>query len=423
MPWKSCRAGRGARRAELQPRHLIAFLILAVPLALRAQQAPAAPQALTLEAAFERALAANPTLMAARLARPVATAGVAVAGEHPNPEISYEAARETPRQAIGTTFPIELGGKRSRRIALAEAGVAASDAEIARTIARVRNDVRRAYFEVVAANQRTGMIDDLRQLAVRARDAAQARFSAGDVPRLELLQTELALADAENEVEAARGEAAAQRAELNALLGQAADTPLTLSDVLSGTVLPTIEDILSRVTQSNTEIAVIDRRIEEQIARRDLASALRTPDLSAGGALTYDAQPEFSTGWRASVALTIPVFTTHRAGVVLEDAELSRLQAERTALVATTTGAVTAAFQRAASAREQVTRFETEVFPRLLEVERMAQDGYAAGQTGLPQLVTALQQGRDIRRRSLEAALGYQRALAELERAMGVPLR
>jgi outer membrane protein, heavy metal efflux system len=368
-------------------------------------------------------MAANPALRAARLARPVATAGVAVAGERLNPEISYEHERETPRQAIGTTFPIELGGKRSRRVALAEAGVAASDAEIARTIAHVRNDVRRAYFEAVAANQRVEMIDDLRQLAVRARDAAQARFTAGDVPRLELLQTELALADAENEVAAARGEAAAQRSELNALLGQPAETPLTLSDGLSATLLPTMEDILSRVTQSNTEIALIDRRIEEQTARRNLASALRTPDLSAGGALTYDAQPEFSTGWRASLALTIPVFTTHRAGVVLEDAELSRLQAERAALVATTTGAVTAAFQRAASARDQVTTFEKDILPRMLEVERIAQEGYAAGQTGLPQLLTALQQGRDIRRRSLEAALAYQRSLAELERAMGVPLR
>ncbi|MGE5836019.1 MAG: TolC family protein [Acidobacteriota bacterium] len=415
MPGTRCRAG-------LQPRR-VAILIVALPLALHAQQPLPSSQALTLDAAFERALAANPTLTAARLARPVATAGVAVAGEHPNPEISYENERETPRQAIGTTFPIELGGKRSRRIALAEAGVAASDAELARTIARVRNDVRRAYFEVVAASQHAAAADDLRQLAVRARDAAQARFTVGDVPRLELLQTELALADVENEVVAARGEVTATRAELNALLGQAADTPLTLSDGLSATALPAMADILARVTQSNTEIAVLDRRIEEQIARRDLASALRTPDLSAGGALTYDAQPEFSTGWRASIALTIPVFTTHRAGVALEESELSRLKAERAALVATTTGAVTAAFHRAESAREQVTRFESEILPRALDVERMAQDGYAAGQTGLPQLITVLQQGRDIRRRSLEAALGYQHALAELERAMGVPLR
>src|SRR5262245_33885258 len=140
MPGNMCRTGRNMCTTGLQPRQIVVFLILTFPFALRAQQAPAASQALTLDAAFERALAANPTLRAARLARPVATAGVAVAGERPNPEISYENERETPRQAIGTTFPIELGGKRSRRIALAEAGVAASDAEIARTIAHGRND-------------------------------------------------------------------------------------------------------------------------------------------------------------------------------------------------------------------------------------------------------------------------------------------
>jgi len=92
-------------------------------------------------------------------------------------------------------------------------------------------------------------------------------------------------------------------------------------------------------------------------------------------------------------------------------------------LVATTTGAVTAAHVRAAAARDQIARFDAEILPRALEVEQMAQDGYSAGQTGLPQLITALQQGRDIRRRRLDAALAYQRALADLERAMGVPLR
>jgi hypothetical protein len=55
--------------------------------------------------------------------------------------------------------------------------------------------------------------------------------------------------------------------------------------------------------------------------RADAASAispaaLRTQDLSPPAArITYDAQPEFSSGWRASVALTVPRLPrTHRAG-------------------------------------------------------------------------------------------------------------
>ncbi|MEO6223890.1 MAG: TolC family protein [Vicinamibacterales bacterium] len=387
---------------------------------LRAQPSS---QALTLDAAIERALAANPSLLASRAGRAVADAGLGVAAERPNPEVIYEAEREAPRQAIGVSLPIELGGKRGRRLSLARASVASTEAGIARTISMIRSAVRLAYFELAAANQRTAMADDVRGLAVRARDAAQARFLAGDVPRLDLLQTELALADVESDRAAARGEAQALAAELNALLGEPIATPVSLADSLVAAPMPALEDVITSATRSNADIVVLDRRIEEQIARRSLADALRKPDLTAGGSITYDAQPEFSVGWRANVAITLPLFSTHRAAVLVEDAELHRLQSERAAQLATTTGAVTAAHTRAEAARDQVARFDTEILPRALEVEQMAQDGYSAGQTGLPQYITALQQGSDIRRRRLDAALAYQRALAELERAMGVPLR
>jgi outer membrane protein TolC len=46
---------------------------------------------------------------------------------------------------------------------------------------------------------------------VRARDAAQARFTAGDVPRLELLQTELALRQRRESRPSARAQARSRR--------------------------------------------------------------------------------------------------------------------------------------------------------------------------------------------------------------------
>src|SRR5690349_12960461 len=126
-------------------------LMVAAAAAAQSQTSPAADP-LTLAGAIDRALAANPSIAAARLQRPIDIAGVGVAGERPNPEVAYEASKETPRQAISATFPIELGSKRSRRIELANATVAVGDAELARVTAEVRNDVRRAYFEVVAAD-------------------------------------------------------------------------------------------------------------------------------------------------------------------------------------------------------------------------------------------------------------------------------
>jgi cobalt-zinc-cadmium efflux system outer membrane protein len=381
-------------------------------------QAQAAAK-LTLAEATERALSANLSIAAARLQRPIDIARVAVAGERPNPELVYEAERETPRQAVGTTLPIELGGKRRRRIDLANATVAVGDATLARLVADVRRDVRRAYFEAVAAAMRAQIAGDLRALAVQARDAANARVVAGDVPRSDLTMSDLALAASENELVGARGEVAATRAELNVLLGQPADTPLDLSDSLSSGVLTPSAEAVALATEMNVDVQVLDRQIEEQTARVNVAKSLTAPDMSAGASFTYDAEPEFRYGWRAAAGLTLPLFTRHRAGVSAEQATLARLQQERQARVAEIKGGVAAAQARAAAAREQLSRYETTILPLALEAERQAQAAYSGGQIGLPVLVQSLIAARDTRQRGLQAGVDYQRALSELERAIG----
>src|SRR6185436_16096728 len=105
---------------------------------------------------------------------------------------------------------------------------------------------------------------ELQSLATRARDAAKARVDAGDVPQADLTQASLVLAGVENEVTAARGEAAAARAQLNSLLGQPVSTPLVLSDPLSGGALLSVENALALATQSHTALRVIDKQIEAQ---------------------------------------------------------------------------------------------------------------------------------------------------------------
>jgi cobalt-zinc-cadmium efflux system outer membrane protein len=405
------------RRSSRTTAAFVAALLIAPGAALAQSAAP-----LTLDAAIARAIASNRSLAAARLALPGALAGVGVAGERLNPELSYEYAKETPHQAIAAAFPIELGGKRQRRIDLANATVAAQEAEIAKIAVDLRDKVRRAYFALVGSNRRVALADDIVGLATRARDAAQARFNAGDVPRLELVQAELALVESENEASAARGEARAATGELNVLLAQPTDASVVLSDDLTAGALPSLDAAMAIASSANADLLVLDRQIAEQTARRDLAIALRTSDLTAGGAYTYDAQPEFSHGYRASVALTVPLFTKHNAAVQVEDAELARLKSVREATATELRGTVAAALERATAARDQLLRSTAESLPRAAEVERMAQDSYTSGQSGLVTLLQALQFTRDVRRRNLEAGAEYQRALADLERAIGAPL-
>ena len=328
-------------------------------------QAPASPPGarLTLGEAMTLALAANPSITAARLQRPIDLANVDVARERLNPEVQYEASKETPRQAIGATLPLELGGKRARRIDLATSTIAVNEADLARVIAEVRNEVRRAYFDAAAATLRVQIALDVRTLAQRARDAANARVTAGDVPQSDLTQSELALASSENELVAARGEADATLAELNVLIGRAAETPADLSDALTGGPMLTREQAIALATQSNTELRLLDRRLAEQTARINLAKALTTPDVAVGGTFTYDAEPEFQFGWRLGVSATVPVFTRHQAGVLVEESGLARLQGERAAAVTRIEGTIVAALTRAIAARDQMTRYQSSILP------------------------------------------------------------
>ena len=396
--------------------------LLLLPAARAGAQGTGDAEPLTLQAAVDRALAANPTIAAARLKGAINAAGLAVAGERPNPEATFELEKETPKQALGLAIPLELGGKRAKRIAVSEATIRAGDAELAATIAQIRNDVRRAYYDLVVADARLDVLGELRDVSRRARDAAQARFEAGDAARLEVLQAGLAFAAAENEATAAEGEVTAARARFNALLGQRLDVPARLTTPIdAGGPVPT-GAALELARTASAELGVLDRQIDEQRAKLALAQAMRVPDLVPSATLTHDAEPEFTYGWRASLAVTLPVFTSHKAGVLVEQTTLDQLMAQRKATLERITGEVTAAAASAEAERQAYARYRDQILPQAQEVEQLAQDSYRLGQTGISALLQSLQASRDIRLRSLDAVSQFQTALADLERAIGAPL-
>jgi len=375
-----------------------------------------------MQAAITRAMAANPTIAAARLRGPINLANLAVARERLNPEASVELEKETPKEAYGVAVPFELGGKRTRRIEVAQATIRAGDAELAATIAQVRNDVRRAYFGQIVAEQRLAILREQRDISIRTRDTAQARLDAGDVPRLEVMQAELALAAVENEATAAEGTSAAARAALNALLAQPLDTPTVLSTTIDEAAPPTTDAALMLAQTASAELISLDRQIETQRARIQLAQSLRVPDLTPTFTFTHRAEPEFTYGWRAGAAVTLPLFTSHRAGVLVEQTTLDQIMAQRQATLLRIQGEVTAASQRAQAQRELFLRYRDQIIPQAQQVEQLAQDAYQLGQTGIGPLLQALQATRDVRLRSLDAIDQFQTALADLERAIGAPL-
>jgi cobalt-zinc-cadmium efflux system outer membrane protein len=378
-----------------------------------------------LRRALDLALAANPGLAAARLPRDVARAGVDLARRRPNPELSLEETNELPHDAVGLAQTFETAAKRRRRIDLAEAGVTTRDAEIARAALDLSGRVRRAFYALLAEQRRLAEAAAQLRLAERTRDAARARFEAGDVPRLDVLQAELADAQAENDWQVVTGQLGSAQIDLNTLLARPLQAPIAVSGTLEDGAFPGAAAAVAQALDANAELAVLDRGIAEQKARVALARAERVPDPTVQGTVTHDAQPEFTWGWRAALTIALPIFsgrTGRDAALQVEERTLEQLTAERKARAAEITGAVYAAAARAEAQRQQVRRFQGTILPQAEEVERMAEDSYRSGQTGLPALLQALQATRDVRLRAIQAGADYQAALADLESAMGAPL-
>jgi len=238
------------------------------------------------------------------------------------------------------------------------------------------------------------------------------------------LQAELELAQAQNEAIGAHGASSAARARFNALLGlpTAADTSIVEADLEA---VPAADTAIARARAASAELALFDRRLEAQRARVALAKAMQKPDITPEGSYTHgwETGAEFQNGWKAALAITLPIFTTHKAGVALEESTLAQLTAERTATDVRIAAEVTAAVVVAEAQRQQVTRYRDEILPQAVQVETMADDAYRLGQTGIAAYLQALQATRDVRLRSLQAEADLQAALADLEQAIGAPLQ
>jgi len=201
-----------------------------------------------------------------------------------------------------------------------------------------------------------------------------------------------------------------------------ADTSIAEIDLEA---VPTADAAIARARQASAELALFDRRLDAQRARVALAKALQKPDITPEGSYTHgwEQGADFQNGWKAALAITLPIFTTHKAGVALEESTLAQLSAERNATDARIAADVTAAVAVAEAQRQQVTRYRDEILPQAVQVETMADDAYRLGQTGIAAYLQALQATRDVRLRSLQAEADLQAALADLEQAIGAPLQ
>jgi cobalt-zinc-cadmium efflux system outer membrane protein len=384
-------------------------------------QAAGAP--LTFGAALELAASRNLGLAAARRQRAIREAQVRIAGQWANPEISFEITQDTPHENLAFGLPVEIGGQRGRRVALAKEELTLADLDVRAEMRTLRRNLRQAFFGLLAADERVRLSVEVSDLAERTRQVAQARFEEGAAPRLDVLQADLGLARAQAEADLARSIRVSVMADLNAVLNQPPGQAVAVGgDLADAPVAPDFAKAITLATSSNTDLLSAEREAAIEERRLSLIRAERIPTPTITFGLPMNAPDEFTVGKSLGIALAVPLFNRSQGEIAQSQATIEQIRAKRDAARRVVESEVFAALSKIEAQRKQVESYRSRVIPAAAELTALAEESYKMGRSSVLALLDAQRSLRDVRREYLQALLDFQTALADLEEVIGGPI-
>ncbi|MEN9395597.1 MAG: hypothetical protein RLZ81_127 [Pseudomonadota bacterium] len=392
---------------------LLPSISLAQALPLAAVPASAAP-ALTLNEAIELALQFSPQLAANQHELASGEGAVLQAGARPNPEIQAlieDTRRESRTTTLQLAQPIELGGKRSARVAVAELGQAQASVDIQARRSQVRADVAEAFYNAAIAQERVRLAQTSADLAGRAADAVTKRVTAGKVSPVEETRVNVARAGVRVELLQAEGELRSSRQRLALLLGPAAPRAQTLdwrpdTGAVQVQALPTTDTPVA--SQDVPALRLARLEVDRRQAMVDLERARRVPDLT----LTLGAKRDETMGRNQTIigiAMPLPVWDTNRGNLLqalkLHDKAEADLQAAQIR-VETEWAQLN---ERLRSAQAEIQALRSEILPGAESAWQAAVTGFELGKFSFLETL-------DAQRTLLQARAQYLRALSDLYR-------
>lgn len=383
-------------------------------------------------------------LLAARQRLAIAEGRLRQANLRPNPTLDTEYG--SPRflggeaesdLSVGVTQVFETGGKRSKRVAVAELELSQIRAEVLRLERQLAAEIRQSYTNAIAAARQLDLLEKLIAADEEIVRAAEARLKEGDVAPLDVNLVKVESDRLKVQAIQAKSELETQLLNLRNLTGADVAEPLRLEPQADKP--PRLDLGLAELT----DIALKERadlqaaRIGERLgaARIDLARAQSVPNVAGSVRYSRNKQiidfppavggtsfPNTDNSLTFGVSVDIPIFNRNQGEIAQASGE--RLQATRTRefLETTIRRDVAVAYRKYRAAAESLVVYSTQILPRAEANLQTVRTAYGIGEFSVFEVVNE-------QRRLTENVTGYNQslrdyynALTELETALGINL-
>jgi len=382
----------------------------------------------SLDDALQLALRQNPTLMAQQAALFGTKAGETTAALRPNPTMNFLAEQLRPGQAqqdaqytINVGQPIELGGKRQRRIDSARAATQVATYQLDDVRRQVILQVKSAFAGTLIAREQLALAQANLKTLDDTERIQRLRAQKGDISELELLRIQVQrftferdAADARQALVAARialrtAAGAANIAEDFDVIGELGFTEISLDRaVLVRRALDNRPDL--RAAEADRERARADYRLARANAWWDVTPQIEYQRIGSDDTIGF------------GFSFPLRIFDRNQGEIARTQAEITRVDSVREATALQLLASLETDRQAALTQRERVLSLRDVYLPKATEARDTVEFAYRRGGQSLLDFLDAQRSYRETALAHLQALGAYLAALYQLEADIGGPL-
>ena len=398
--------------------------------------APARAQ-LSVADAVDEGLRHNLSLFAERANLTVADAQMLTARLRPNPVFSFSADHQDwlgtgfdasnnggpPEIAWRVDVPLERGGKRDARIALASAVRSAAEADFLDAVRALRQEVTLACIDLLAAQATRKVVGDTLRTYEDLARVNRARLTAGAIAPLEATRSDVAMLQFRASVVKADLDVAAASAKLRVLLGRPVGDPIEIADsaIAAAAAAPLEPSALeSLAVQSRPDLLSLHLSQARSVADLRLQEALGRVDYTIGA--EYRRQQGIagrSNSLGVFFSTPLPVLNRNQGEIARATAEREHVERQIEARKAQVVADVRAALHEYEATRDLLGSIEHDLLSPATHARDVSLYTYKAGGATLLDVLDAERAFNDIEQSYVDAQASLRRASAHLNAAVG----
>jgi outer membrane protein, heavy metal efflux system len=359
------------------------------------------PPTMRLEDLEKIALASNPTAAQADANVRVASALARQAGLYPNPTVGYYGdeirggSYGGGKQGGYITQSIVTGGKlqAARRVAQLSAGESRTIAESQR--ARIVNDIRLTFYQVLAAQRLVEVRQSLAKLADDAVQTAHQFANIGQADRPDVLQSEVEQQQANVQLRVAQQNLVASWRVLAAVAGKP-DLPIThLAAELEAIPELNYDQALATTLRESPQLKLAQQGVEKAEAFLSQAKKTVIPNLELSANLTQDNEPLDSPRkpvglvGGVQVGVQLPIFNRNQGSIAAAKDEIESARQELARRKLEITRDLASLFREYDGARIMARQYKTEMLPRAEQAYQLYLKNYQNMAAAYPQALTS----------------------------------